>query len=592
MSEQTLHSPNHHLTLTFSPDDSLTYHITFHDRPVILPSRLGLTFQGLDLASGWAVTGTRTAEVRETITPPFWDRDAIANHYNEMAVDLANGHRRLTLTFRAFDGAVAWRYTLAGFGAFEVVGENTQFSLPAGSMVYYERGTEGEYLRVPAAEMPAGSERPLTVEFPGGYYGAIHEADLCDYPMALLSPAEGEPGTLVTDLQGAWAGHDTLTTPWRVVFAADHPGRLMENNVVIYALNPPPAIRDTSYLRPGKAIREVTLSTEGGLACVDFAAARGLQYVEYDAGWYGPERDNASDASTVTVDPDRIKDNPQHGGLDLPEVIRHAHARGIGVFLYVNRRELERNLAALLPIYKAWGVDGLKFGFVNVGSRHWSRWLCEAVALCAEHGMMVDIHDSYRPTGLSRTYPNLLTQEGIRGNEHMPTARHNVTLPFTRCIAGPADYTYCIYDRRLQNTRAHQFAMTVAIFSPLQFVWWYDRPAQYGGEPEFEFFERVPTVWSETRVLDGAIGEYAVIARRKGAEWYVGCLTNEAPRTLRLPLDFLGEGAYTAARFCDAREPAPITDVHIVRERVTREGALEVDMRPRGGQAIILTPEG
>jgi len=206
--------------------------------------------------------------------------------------------------------------------------------------------------------------------------------------------------------------------------------------------------------------------------------------------------------------------------------------------------------------------------------------------------MLVDIHDSYRPTGLSRTYPNLLTQEGIRGNEHMPTARHNVTLPYTRCIAGPADYTYCIYDQRLQNTRAHQFAMAVAIFSPLQFVWWYDRPAQYGGEPEFEFFERLPTVWSETRVLEGAIGEYAIVARRAGAEWYVGCLTNEAPRTLRLPLDFLGEGEYTAARFADAPEPAPITAVRIARERVTRAGVLEVAMRARGGQAIILTPSG
>ncbi|NLD73869.1 MAG: alpha-glucosidase, partial [Chloroflexi bacterium] len=138
----------------------------------------------------------------------------------------------------------------------------------------------------------------------------------------------------------------------------------------------------------------------------------------------------------------------------------------------------------------------------------------------------------------------------------------------------------------------HQFAMTVAIFSPLQFVWWYDRPAQYGGEPEFEFLERVPTVWDETRVLDGRIGEYAVIARRKGREWYVGCLTNEEPRTLSLPLGFLEPGVrYTAARFCDAPEPGAITDVHIAREGVTADAVLEVAMRARGGQAIILSAE-
>lgn len=165
---------------------------------------------------------------------------------------------------------------------------------------------------------------------------------------------------------------------------------------------------------------------------------RNLQYIHFDAGWYGFEYDKASDATTVTLDPRR---NPDINALNLKEVVAYAKERGIGVILYVNQRALQQQLDEILPLYKSWGIAGIKFGFVQVGSQVWTKWMHEAVKKCADYGLMVDIHDEYRPTGFSRTYPNLMTQEGIRGNEEFPDATHNATLPFTRFIAGAADYT-------------------------------------------------------------------------------------------------------------------------------------------------------
>lgn len=230
----------------------------------------------------------------------------------------------------------------------------------------------------------------------------------------------------------------------------------------------------------------------------------------------------------------------------------------------------------------------MKFGFVQVGEQQRTRWLHDAVRKAAEHHLLADIHDACRPAGFSRTYPNLLTQEGIRGNEHMPTAAHNVTLPFTRAIAGAGDYTVCYYTPRIQTTRAHQLALPVVMYSPLQFLFWYDRPSAYQGEPEIEFFERVPVTWDETRVLDGEIGKLVVIARRKGREWFVGALTNEEARSLSIPLDFLEPGAAFEARiFPDGDGPKSVV---IETRTVTSGDALEAELAPSGGQAIRFEP--
>ena len=287
--------------------------------------------------------------------------------------------------------------------------------------------------------------------------------------------------------------------------------------------------------------------------------------------------------------------------MDLKEAIAYAKKHGIGVFVYVNQRALYAQLDEILPLYKSWGVDGIKFGFVQVGSYRWTSWMHEAVRKCAQHGLLVDIHDEYRPTGFSRTYPNLLTQEGIYGNEEMPTATQNTIQPFTRYIAGPADYTICYYlqkqvleakgvkdpKRFIRTTSAHQLALAVIYYSPLQFMYWYDKPADSQDEPELAFFDAVPTVWDDTKVLDGKPGEFVSIARRSGKQWFVGVITNDEAREVLLAFDFLEPGkSYWAHLYYDDSKVKTRTQVGIKKIKVTHQSVLNLSLKATGGEAI------
>lgn len=212
---------------------------------------------------------------------------------------------------------------------------------------------------------------------------------------------------------------------------------------------------------------------------------------------------------------------------------------------------------------------------------------------------MVDIHDEYRPTGFSRTYPNLLTQEGVRGNECMPDANHNTILPFTRFLAGAADYTICYYHQKglknvsgIKTTSAHQLALSVIFYSPLQFVFWYDRPSDYHGEPEVGFFERLPTVWDTTCVLIGEIGTRVALARKSGQSWFVGAITNNTGRTIDLPLSFLEKGKkYMASVYTDGGANEQ-TRTRVAIEKIPVESAtvLTRELRPSGGMALEIVP--
>lgn len=348
-------------------------------------------------------------------------------------------------------------------------------------------------------------------------------------------------------------------------------------------------------------MREVTLSTKGAKELVDFAAKRHLQYIHFDAGWYGAEESAASDASRVNVDPRR---NPIND-LDLQQVINYAKSKGIGVFLYVNQRALVKQLDTLLPLYEKWGVAGIKFGFVHVGSHRWTQWLHEAVKKCAAHHLMVDIHDEYRPTGFSRTYPNLLTQEGVRGNEEMPEATNSTILPFTRFIAGAADHTICYYHRpklkkqlaetqnarSMKTTSGHQLAISIIFYSPLQFMYWYDKPEDSKDEPELEFFDRVSTVWDDSKILDGEIGQFITVARRSGQQWFVGSVTNNDARELKINFSFLPAGKKHKATIYYDDPASPVrTKVSEKQMTVDAKTVLNVKLPASGGQAIWITP--
>jgi alpha-glucosidase len=545
----------------------------------------------------------RVVSVSETSHSEVWrpvlgERAEISDRYNEMVVHLEERvppRRRLQLVFRAYDEGAAFRYTIPeqeGLAAFSITRERSHFRFPEGTVGYAEYWMEGPYHRVPVEEIQPGCERPLTLEYASGIFACLAEAAVDDYSRMLLSPLSGRERTLVSDLSGTVRGEPPFSTPWRVLIVGDRPGDLLERNDIILNLNPPCAIEDTSWIRPAKIIRDMTLSTSGGKRCADFCAAHGLSDLHYDAGWYGHQYSNVTDATRVAPDPMRTGEFPDHDGLDLHEVIAYAAERGIGVWLYVNRRALERQMDELLPLYRCWGIKGIKPGFVRVGPQEWTRWLHDLVRKAAEHHLMVDVHDEYRPTGFSRTYPNLLTQEGVRGNEHMPTARHNVTLPFTRFPAGAADYTFCYYSDRVKTTHAHQLALPVVFYSPVQYLFWYDDPAAYQGEPEITFWEHVPAVWDETLVIQGAIGEYITVARRSGREWYVGSLTNEAARELAIPLSFLTEDArYVAHVYRDAPDGDQTrTHVAIDEREVGSDSVVQAKLASCGGHAMCLVP--
>jgi alpha-glucosidase len=469
---QTLRSPNGELAVSLEPASGapaarLAYSIQLRGKPLVVSSRLGLRLKpGPSLDGNVRVVKIAPSTADSTWTPVWGERASIRDHYHQWQVDLEAGDpaRRFQLLVRAYDHGVAFRYvipTQPGLDECRVTEELTEFRLPQDGPAFATYTAQGVYEKVPLSQSRPGCERPLVVEPPGGPVMAWGEAALVDFARMKFQPVgEDQPGVRAR-LDGAATGRTPIVTPWRFVLWADTPAQLLERNDLILNLNEPNALTDVSWIRPGTVLRS-GLSTEAGMACVDFAASNGLRFVLFDAGWYGPERDKTSDPTRI-AHPDQ---------LDLPAVIAHGKQHGIGVILYVNRIAAERQLDEMLPLYRQWGVAGVKYGFVRVGSQDATAWVHHAVRAAAAHQLMVDVHDEYRMTGYSRTYPHFMTAEGIGGDETQPAARDNVNLAFTRMLAGPADHTFCWMDPRIRNTHAHQLALPVVFFSPGQVLYW------------------------------------------------------------------------------------------------------------------------
>ncbi len=608
-------SPDGNVVVTFELRDIdnqpglLLYGVSYKQKPVIVDSRMGLAVKDSSpLEADFQIVKVSRSSSDSVYSPIYGERKTIPDRYNQLTVRLkerSRPNRRLCLVFRAYNEGAAFRYTLPSqpnLKKLVISAEKTQFRFTANHTAYAVYSAQGRYSKVPLSGVKNNCERPLTMEIADGPFVAVAEAGLVDYARMKLSPDKQSPYTLVSSLAGQVEMPVPFSTPWRVLLLGESPGELLQRNYLILNLNKPCAIEDTSWVKPGKVIREVTLTTTGGRACVDFAAEHNLQYVEFDAGWYGPENSDHSDATTISVDPRRSK-----GPLDLHAVIDYAKKRDIGIILYVNRKALERQLDEILPLYEKWGIKGLKYGFVQVGSQRWTAWLHEAVRKAAEHRLMVDVHDEYRPTGYSRTYPNLMTQEGIAGDETSPSNSQTLTILFTRMLAGAGDNTICYYDGRVDEnaTHAYQLAKSVCFYSPWQFLYWYDRPQSsprriggaggsyniIGDEPELEFFDNVPTVWDDTKVIHGEIGRFAVIARRSGTNWFIGCMNSNVARVLEVPLTFLDEAkTYAAHIYSDDPSIQTRTHVRIDRYLVDSKTILKAAMPAKGGQAIRIVP--
>ncbi len=589
------------------------YTLTYKNRPVIEESKLGVLIENQlfesalgvpnDTCHFWCenlkLTGTERRKADETWKPVYGERAEIRDCYNEMTLKFKKGEgdgvqdggydkRKnyfMNIIVRAYDEGVAFRYHFPETtnGLFlHIIGEQTSFTMPQGTMAYYERWAQGPYVLRPLEGWgKEESERPLTLKLPDGLSVALLEAEMVDYVRGKFRLSADKPSTLETSLYSSVDIISPYSTPWRVIMAGERPVDLINNNDIVLNLNPACKLADTSWIKPGKVFRSGDLKQDRVKAAIDFAAERGIRYVHMDAGWYGPEMKVSSDATTVSPDKD----------LDIPALCQYAESKGIGLMVYVNQRALVQQLDTLLPLYKKWGLKGIKFGFVQIGNQRWSTWLHDAVRKCGEYGLMVDIHDEYRPTGFSRTYPNLMTQEGIRGNEEMPDATHNTVLPYTRFLAGAADYTLCYFNGRVKNTKAHQLAMAAVYYSPLQFMFWYDRPEFYKGEEELEFWKAIPSVWDDSRALDGEIGEYIVQARRSGNDWFVGAMTNTEARTVTLTTDFLELGKkYMLHLYEDDDKLDTRTKVRSTHKKIKAGDKLTLKLKASGGAALHFTP--
>ncbi|WP_339925964.1 glycoside hydrolase family 97 N-terminal domain-containing protein [uncultured Cyclobacterium sp.] len=600
-------SPNEKFRFELLVEDSqLFYRAFFDDNEIVEKSLLGFKLSDSTIiGQNLEIKQAEESEVASDWKPIYGERNLYPDQYHQAVVSFSSKDQKtplFQLNIRAYNEGLAFQYAFENVGKVTLDAELTEFTLPAKAEVWVSEQAQGAINKIKLAEISNKIvERPLLAELSDSLFVALGEAALVDFSRMKFSLAEGKTSTLVADLESEVIFNDAFSSPWRTIMAGNSAGEILENNYLILSLNAPNAIKNSDWIKPGKVIREVTLTTDGGMACVDFAVKHNLQYIEFDAGWYGNEYDDSSDATTITVDPKRSK-----GPLDLLRVIKYAESKGIGVILYVNRRALEKQLDEVLPLLKSWGVKGLKYGFVNVGSQEWTSWLHEAVRKAADHELMVDIHDEYRPTGYSRTYPNLMTQEGIRGDEESPDNTMVLKTLFTRMLAGAGDHTNCYFAERVDNkmgSHASQLAKAVCIYSPWQFLYWYDRPENAPGAhkgagnstnfilevPELTFFDQMPTVWDDTKVLSGYPGEHAVVARKSRDTWFVGALNGMQERESEISFDFLDPNKkYTATIFTDDEEVKTHSRVALETRDLTAKDVMNFKLGKHKGMAMVI----
>jgi alpha-glucosidase len=577
----------------------LFYTVDLDGRPIILESGLGIDMDNHlmesalalkpDTAGDWCADlefKSADSTARDTTWRPLYgENETIRDQYKEMTITFGKKGRpayTMQVICRAYNEGVAFRYYFPENPTglyYHITAEKTEFRFPAGTKAWFTSWAQGPYRLLPLKDWPDESERPLPLQLPDGHFVCLAEAQMTNYARTKFRLSRDKPDMIETSIFGAVDGITYFGTPWRTILIGDQPRDLIHNKHLLLNLNPPSALAGTDWIQPGKIIREMTLTTAGAKTAIDFSVAHHLQYILFDWKWYGPAMTFNTDATKVIAP------------IDMQEVVSYGRQKGIGVWLYVNQQSLLTQLDTILPLYEKWGIKGIKFGFVELGSQRWTVWLEEAIHKAAVHHLMVDIHDEWRPTGEQRTWPNLLSAEGIRGNEEMPDATHNTVLPFTRFIAGAADYTICYYDPRIKTTHAHQLALAAIYYSPLLTLFWYDKPSDYHGEPEIEFFEKIPASWDETKVLDGMPGEFVSIARRKGEDWFMGTITNDSARNQRLDLGFLPKGKkYLATVYSD--DPSVPTATHVRRRQLTVDATtvLDITLQPSGGRAFWFTP--
>lgn len=671
LSQGVVASPSGEVKLHLWLDDSGApyYKVESDENVLIEDSKLGLVTSLGDLKDGFVVAGMSETSSDTTWEPVVGEQAEIRDHYNEVTVTLIHASTGIEVGIRAraYDEGVAFQYILPeipeGSESYIISDEYTQFVFAAGAKASLHIGGNQTVPKKYAVEgLPSGTiQRPATIEYSNGQILTICEGNLDNYSVMTLAKS-----STARALEGNYAGTVTVDTtdgpvvsPWRVFVIGDEATDLLENDTIIQNLNEP-ADEETyhysEWVDPGTCVRATTgLNNTAIKGVIDLAAEHGIRYVLLDSGWYGPEKDANADPrlDPAALDPENEKDQillekyfateggynntgegvfntngvgfNQYGSLgdggsvqvnvDIPALCEYANAKGVGIILYVNgiffpdSSGRDRFTAdELFAYYEKWGVAGVKPGFVNVRSQKNEQHMEEVIKAAAKHKLVMTVHDEYVPTGLERTYPNLMMTEGILGDEGIgrnsnnPQVAEDIATLFTRNVQGPPDHTFCYPGKA---TKAYALASPILFRSGMSVIYWYTNPGMVPSQDvgKMGIWDNMPTNWEESLYLEGSLYEYATTARRSDEDvWYVGSLS-AITRTLLLSLDFLDEGVtYVADVYADGIDADPYVGwstaatsakaqqtLENKQYLVTSETVLQRNLEYGYGYAVVLT---
>jgi alpha-glucosidase len=622
-------SPDGTIEITIRGNGLLTYSVSIEGRAVLAESRLGLKFKdGITLGDN-----SRLVKVEHSHTDTNWEnrfgkRRTVRDCHNELrAFFVEQSGRPFEIVLRAFDDGIALRYVLptvssAATQDFVLEEERTQFTFPENYLCYagknentgtaqnpigYIGSQESEYKPVHLGDLPSDEVRllPLLVKTSAAWV-ELTESDLYNWAgMWINRVAVADKTAAVTlavrlsprpDGQGLVKSAFPCHSPWRTLIIARQSGQLIESDLVLN-LPSPCVLTDTSWIKPGISSWDwwSQVSRPGTATYkefIQFSADMGWPYVLLDAGWSG--------RNSITQ-PSR--------SVDMNELLAFAKERNVRLWLWLHWSSVDRNDTYLeaFPLYEKWGIAGVKIDFMNRDDQEMVNWYEKITKAAAEHHLMVNFHGAFKPTGMNRTYPNQITREGILGNEYnrwssRVTPEHKVTLPFTRMLAGLADFTpggflnrqldqfQCnVRPTQVQGTRCAELALFICLESPI--INAADHPSHYRNQPGLDFMKLVPTVWDDTRALDAAVGEHVVIARRNGDRWFLGALTDRNARDIPVKLDFLSGGSWMLKLWKDAPDSDTIGEHLLVEQRVVKAtDGLTLHLAPAGGAVGVFEP--
>ena len=627
--ETVVVSPNGQVEIGLETTDNrkLCYYVKYNDSVIIEKSFLNLLLSdSISLGNDVRIVDCLHKDVVEQYRMYAGKCDSVKTSFSEsiVSVETETGIK-YNVSLRAYDDGVAFRYIVPHqkfLKSYNLLAEHSQFAFHDDVKMwvqkiskFYKNHYEHPYEAMNFDSVPVGMTMQLPLTFESSdYVGAICEAELKDYAgLYLKKDTLSHTHFLSSELSRKSLDDvpvmqkDSLVTPWRVIMLADKAVDLIKSNLV-YDLSTPCQISDVSWIKPGRVAWDwwndqhvVGQSFKKGMNnetmkyFIDFASEMGLEYMLIDAGWYGAADDTIADIT---------KNVPQ---IDIPKLVAYACNKNVGLLLWVNWINLRNQMADAMKTYASWGIKGIKIDYMDGDLQNIVDFYYQTAKCAADNKLLVDFHGAYKPTGLNRTYPNVMTYEGVLGLEHCKWSRkitpsHNVTIPFTRMLVGPMDYTPGAMDNRTaedfvasysspctMGTRMHQAAMYVVYESPLQML--SDSPDAYRGESIMDFLKNVPSTWDETVPLAGKIGEYIVLARRNGNTWYIGALNgSEEKREIRIPLSFLHKGKkYKTILYQDAKDVKLYPkNIEINHGIYTNLDSLDLNLGESGGFVAVL----